>query len=219
MCPCHQYYHVPPRIIDTGIIFSLTPVSREAMFGLLGIASAGVCKVRIDVLPASFLPTVFNFPASVSLIWHQRIREQLDAFGADGIHSRNGGDVDNIHWSDVGEDAFTVKDPTNGGSVSLRNIEGYKGSDKYLQVNDDVSMTVNNCIVDDMGKFLRQNGGKTFPISVDVSNCQISNMKEGIFRSDSPNSTARITNSRLHNAGDICIGSWRSCSSSGISYY
>lgn len=139
--------------------------------------------------------------------------------GADGIHTRNGGDVDNIHWSDVGEDAMTIKDPTNGNSVSSNNLEGYNSADKFLQANDDATWTVNGCRVDNAGKFLRQNGGTTFPLHIQVSNCDISNMGEGIFRSDSPNSTARITNSRLRNAGNICIGSWQSCTSSGITWY
>ncbi|WP_185235291.1 pectate lyase [Teredinibacter franksiae] len=139
--------------------------------------------------------------------------------GADGIHTRNGGDVDNVHWSDVGEDAMTIKDPTNGASVYANNIEGYDSADKFLQANDDATWTVNNCRVDNAGKFLRQNGGTTFPLHVDVTNCDISNMGEGIFRSDSSNSTARITNSRLSNSGDTCIGSWSSCSSSGITNY
>jgi pectate lyase C len=139
--------------------------------------------------------------------------------GADGIHTRNGGDVENIHWSDVGEDAMTIKSPTDGATVTARNIEGYSASDKFLQANDDGTWIIDNCIVKNAGKFLRQNGGTTFPLHVEVSNCDISNMGEGVFRSDSPNSTARITNSRLHNAGDICIGNWKSCTSSGITYY
>jgi Pectate lyase./Ricin-type beta-trefoil lectin domain. len=139
--------------------------------------------------------------------------------GADGIHTRNGGDVDNIHWSDVGEDAMTIKDPTNGATVTSYNIEGYDSADKFLQANDDGTWIVNNCLVSNAGKFLRQNGGSTFPLHMDVTNCDISNMGEGIFRSDSSNSTARITNSRLSNAGDICIGSWSSCTSSGITNY
>ncbi|WP_185231525.1 pectate lyase [Teredinibacter franksiae] len=113
--------------------------------------------------------------------------------GADGIHSRNGGDVDNVLWSDVGEDAMTIKDPTNGASVYANNIEGYDSADKFLQANDDATWTVDNCRVDNAGKFIRQNGGTTFPLHIEVSNCDISNMGEGIFRSDSSNSTARIT--------------------------
>jgi hypothetical protein len=40
-------------------------------------------------------------------------------------------------------------------------------------------------------------------------------MDEGIFRTDSPVSTARLTNSHLHDAGAVCIGPWASCFQSG----
>lgn len=136
--------------------------------------------------------------------------------GADGIHVYNGATLDNIRWVDVGEDALTVK---SQGDVTLRNFEGFKGYDKFLQVNAATNLRVSNCVVDDMGKFLRQNGGTGFRINVTVDNCDISNMKEGIFRTDSRQSTARITNSRLRNAGRICIGSWASCTSSNISSF
>lgn len=136
--------------------------------------------------------------------------------GVDGIHLYNGGRLENIRWTNVGEDAMTVK---SEGNVTLTNVEGYDGEDKFLQINAVTNLSVSNCIVDNMGKFLRQNGGKTFEMSVTVDNCDISNMKEGIFRSDSPNATAHISNSRLRNAGDVCIGSWKSCTSSNLSSF
>lgn len=136
--------------------------------------------------------------------------------GADGIHVYNGGTLENIRWTDVGEDAMTVK---SEGNVTVRNVEGYNGSDKFLQVNASTNLTVSNCIVDNMGKFLRQNGGTGFEINVTVDNCDISNMSEGIFRTDSSRSTAHISNSRLRNAGRVCIGSWRSCTSSNLSNF
>lgn len=135
---------------------------------------------------------------------------------ADGIHFYNGGTIDNIRWTNVGEDAMTIK---SSGTVNVKNISGYAGDDKFIQVNAASTLNVSNCIVDNMGKFLRQNGGTTFKIDVSVTNCQISNMGEGIFRTDSPVSTARITNSRLRNAGSICIGKWASCTNSGITNY
>ena len=140
----------------------------------------------------------------------------LGSNAADGIHFYNGGTIDNIRWTNVGEDAMTIK---SSGTVNVKNISGYAGSDKFIQVNAASTLNVSNCIVDDMGKFLRQNGGTTFKIAVNVDRCQISNMGEGIFRTDSSTSTAKITNSRLKNAGSICIGKWASCTSSGITNY
>ena len=134
--------------------------------------------------------------------------------GADGIHVYNGATIENLRWTDVGEDALTVK---SSGTVVLRNIEGYAGEDKFIQVNAASKISVSACKVDGMGKFMRQNGRTTFPVSITVDNCSISNLKEGIFRTDSSASTARITNSTLDNAGSICIGKWKSCTSANIS--
>ncbi len=136
--------------------------------------------------------------------------------GVDGIHLYNGATLDNITWTDVGEDACTVK---SSGTYYISNIEGYNGSDKFFQINAASTVSVSNAIIHNMGKALRQNGGTYFKINVSFDRCEIQGMDEGIFRSDSSISTARITNSRLHNAGDICIGNWASCTSSGITYY
>lgn len=133
--------------------------------------------------------------------------------GADGIHIYNGGTVENVLWTDVGEDALTVK---SAGNVTLRNIEGYDGYDKFLQINAATNLSVSNCVVDNMGKFLRQNGGTGFTINVTVDNCDISNMNEAIFRTDSTSSTARLTNSRIRNTGTTCYGPWRSCTTSNV---
>ncbi|WP_347332863.1 pectate lyase [Marinimicrobium locisalis] len=136
--------------------------------------------------------------------------------GADGIHLYNDATLDNIYFQNVGEDAVSIK---SEGSFIVRNIEGYDAEDKFFQVNAESSLTVTNCIIHNAGKSLRQNGGTEFPIDVTFEQCDIANMGEGIFRTDSPNSTAFISNSRLRNAGDICIGDWAQCGSSNITQY
>lgn len=136
--------------------------------------------------------------------------------GADGIHLYNGATVDNVTWTDVGEDAMTVK---SAGNYTIRNIEGYDANDKFFQINAACKFNVSNAIIHRAGKALRQNGGTSFTIDVTFDRCEIEDMDEAVFRSDSRSSTARITNSRLHNAGDICYGSWGSCTYSGITYY
>ena len=136
--------------------------------------------------------------------------------GADGIHTYNGAVLDNIYWMNVGEDAMTIK---SSGTTTVRNIEGYDGDDKFFQVNAASTLNVTNCILRNMGKSLRQNGGTTYRINVSFDHCDINTMKEGIFRTDSSSSTARLTNSRLHSAGTVCIGPWASCTQSGNSSY
>ena len=132
--------------------------------------------------------------------------------GVDGVHFYNGGNLQNFRWTNVGEDAFTIK---SSGTVNVTGVTGVNSEDKFAQVNAASTLNVSNCIVDNAGKFLRQNGDTTFRIVVTVDRCQISNMREGIFRTDSSSSTARLTNSRLRNSGSLCIGPWASCTGSG----
>jgi len=136
--------------------------------------------------------------------------------GVDGVHFYNGGNLQNFRWTNVGEDAFTIK---SSGTVNVSGVTGVNSEDKFAQVNAASTLNVSNCIVDNAGKFLRQNGGTTFAITVNVDRCRISNMGEGIFRTDSSSSTARLTNSQLRNSGSMCIGPWRSCTGSGNSSF
>lgn len=137
--------------------------------------------------------------------------------GADGIHVYNGGNIDNVTWQNVGEDALTIK---SSGTVNVTNIEGYDAGDKFFQVNAASTLRVSNCIIRNAGKALRQNGGTTYKIDVAFDRCDISGMKEGVFRTDSSTSVARITNSRLKSGTTICIGfKSGNCSSSNITYY
>ena len=128
--------------------------------------------------------------------------------GVDGVHFYNGGRLENFRWTNVGEDAFTIK---SSGTVNVSGVTGVNSEDKFAQVNAASTLNVSNCIVDNAGKFLRQNGGTTFKIDVNVDRCRISNMGEGIFRTDSSSSMARLTNSQLRNSGSLCIGPWSSC--------
>jgi len=136
--------------------------------------------------------------------------------GADGIHTYNGAVLDNIYWMNVGEDAMTIK---SSGTTTVRNIEGYDSDDKFFQINAASTLNVSNCIIQRAGKALRQNGGTTFRIDVTFDRCDINTMNEGVFRTDSSSSNARLTNSRLHAAGSVCIGSWASCTQSGNTSY
>lgn len=132
--------------------------------------------------------------------------------GVDGVHFHGNGTLKNFRWTNVGEDAFTLKE---SGTINLSAISGYNGEDKFGQINAAGTVNISNCVVDNMAKFIRQNGGTTFKITVNADRCKISNMKEGVFRSDSSSSVAKLTNSVLSNAGSLCIGKWASCTGSG----
>ena len=136
--------------------------------------------------------------------------------GVDGVHFYNGGNLQNFRWTNIGEDAFTVK---SSGTVNISGVSGYNGEDKFGQINAAGTVNISNCIVDNVAKVIRQNGGTTFKTTVNIDRCQLSNLKEGVFRSDSSSSVAKLTNSRLRNSGSLCIGKWASCTGSGNTNY
>lgn len=132
--------------------------------------------------------------------------------GVDGVHFYGGGTLQNFTWTDIGEDAWTVK---SSGTVNISGVSGYNGDDKFGQVNAASTVNMSNCVVDKVAKVVRQNGGTTYKITVNIDRCKLSNLKEGVFRTDSSKSVAKLTNSVLSNAGTVCIGKWASCTQSG----
>jgi hypothetical protein len=115
---------------------------------------------------------------------------------ADGIHTKGNVSLYNIHWEDIGEDALTIK---QSGTVVLDGGSAYDGEDKVFQINAASTFKVSNFKARNAGKFIRQNGGTTFKIAVFIDSCDISYMKEAIFRTDSSTSTVSMTNTRYSN--------------------
>jgi len=71
-----------------------------------------------------------------------------------------------------------------------------------FQINAASTFRVSNFKASNAGKFIRQNGGTTFKVQVFIDKCDISDMDEAIFRTDSSTSTVSMTNTRYHAIGD-----------------
>jgi pectate lyase C len=123
----------------------------------------------------------------------------LGSPAADGIHCYGDVTLRNIVWEDIGEDAMTIK---ASGTVVLDGGSASNGSDKVFQINAASTFRVSNFKASKAGKFIRQNGDTTFKVSVFIDKCDISNMDEAIFRTDSSTSTVEMTNTRYSNIGD-----------------
>ncbi|HMA92539.1 MAG TPA: pectate lyase, partial [Polyangiaceae bacterium] len=74
--------------------------------------------------------------------------------------------------------------------------------DKTFQVNAASTIVIRNFTAKNAGKFMRQNGDTTFKMSVTIDHCDISNMDECIYRTDSSTSTVTLTNTRYSKIGD-----------------
>jgi pectate lyase C len=118
---------------------------------------------------------------------------------ADGIHTYGDVTLENITWEDIGEDALTIKE---SGTVVLNGGSAKNGDDKVFQVNAASTFRISNLTASNAGKLIRQNGDTTFKVEIFIDRCDISNMDEGIFRTDSSSSTVSMTNTRYSNVGD-----------------
>jgi len=123
----------------------------------------------------------------------------IGAPAADGIHTHGDATLENIVWQDIGEDALTIKEE---GTVELRGGSASQGEDKIFQINAASTFRVSDFRASDAGKFIRQNGGTDFEVQVFIDRCDISNMDEAIFRTDSASSSVTMTNSRYSKIGD-----------------
>ncbi|MCF2945329.1 pectate lyase [Paenibacillus tarimensis] len=117
----------------------------------------------------------------------------IGAPGADGVHCYGSCNVTNVTWSDVGEDALTLK---KAGTVNITGGAAYKAYDKVFQMNAEGTINIRNFRADDIGKLVRQNGGTSYKVVMTVDSSNISNVKDSILRTDSSQSTGRITNTR-----------------------
>ncbi|MBN1655664.1 MAG: pectate lyase [Deltaproteobacteria bacterium] len=123
----------------------------------------------------------------------------LGSPAADGIHCEGNVTLANVIWEDIGEDALTIK---KSGTVEIDGGEAYNGSDKVFQINAQSTFRITNFVAKNAGKFIRQNGDDSVNrVDVYINNCDISDMKECIFRTNSPFSSVTMTNTRYHNIG------------------
>jgi pectate lyase C len=122
----------------------------------------------------------------------------IGAPAADGIHFYNGCTLRNVRWTDVGEDASTVK---SAGNVTIDGGFANIAADKVMQVNAATKYVIRNFSANDFGTFLRQNGGTGFTITVCAENITLSNGDRG-FRTDSSSSQFYWRNINWGNISD-----------------
>jgi len=127
----------------------------------------------------------------------------IGAPAADGVHCYGNCTITNVTWQDVGEDALTLK---SSGTVNISGGAAYKAYDKVFQMNAAGTINIQNFRADDIGKLVRQNGGTSYKVVMNVENCDISNVKDAILRTDSSSSTGRIVNTRYSNVPALFKG-------------
>jgi pectate lyase C len=111
----------------------------------------------------------------------------IAAPACDGIHFMGGnGTVSSVTVPDIGEDIISVKKP---GTYTVSSCTFNQGEDKCFQINDLCTITESNVKVNGIGKFMRQNGGKTWKMTSHCDSCNVQNASEAIFRTDASTTT------------------------------
>lgn len=122
---------------------------------------------------------------------------------ADGIHLHGDAKIDNVHWTNVGEDALTVKSNTGKpANVSITNSSAQGAADKVFQLNADANFSVNNFKVKDFGTFVRTNGGQQGNWNINLSNIDAQNGKFSFVKSDSEGLKVNVNNASLDNVNN-----------------
>ncbi|MEE3661391.1 pectate lyase [Brenneria sp. g21c3] len=122
---------------------------------------------------------------------------------ADGVHVRGDAKLDNVHWTNVGEDALTVK--SNNGkpaNVEITNSSAQGASDKIFQLNADANLTVDNFKAKDFGTFVRTNGGQQGNWNLNLNNIDAENGKFSFVKSDSEKLNVTGNNVNLTNVNN-----------------
>lgn len=121
--------------------------------------------------------------------------------GADGVHVHGDAKLDNVHWTNVGEDALTVKPNQEGKKVNVEITNGSAqgANDKIFQLNADANLTIDNFKAKDFGSFLRTNGGQQGDWNINLKNISAEDGKYKFVNSDAEEVKVSADNIRLQN--------------------
>jgi hypothetical protein len=100
----------------------------------------------------------------------------------DGVHMMGNNTVENVVWTDVGEDAASVRSYFPGGTIAIRGGSATSADDKVFQFNAPVQVTISNFRATNISKLVRQNGGKDFAMSVTLNNVTVTGCGEAVVR-------------------------------------
>ena len=105
----------------------------------------------------------------------------------EGIHMMGDNVLDHIIWTDVGEDAASVRNYFPCGDISILTSEAYNAADKIFQFNTNCNTKLDNFKGNEMGKLLKQMGETTEPMYIDISNINATNVISAVILGESSN--------------------------------
>ncbi|MDH2435661.1 pectate lyase [Pokkaliibacter sp. MBI-7] len=122
--------------------------------------------------------------------------------GADGIHTKGDAKLDKVHWTNVGEDALTMK---GSGTVEISNSSAKGAADKIFQLNAPGTLKLDNVQADDFGKLVRTNGGQQGDWDIYLNNVTATNGKVNLLQSDSNAVKVHANNVKTENVKELYV--------------
>lgn len=121
------------------------------------------------------------------------------------IHVYSGATLENVDIRQFdGDRAIGIR---TAGTVNITKLTAVNSTDAFIHaIGINTRVNVTNCVFKNARKVYRQNGGTTYPTHAAISFCDISDMTDEIFRTDSASASANLVNSRLHNFKKVCTG-------------
>jgi pectate lyase C len=126
---------------------------------------------------------------------------------ARAIEIRNGATLENVRIAYAFGDRYIAVRTTGTVNIDRITAIGNASLQRHIHVvGADTAVKISNCIFTNADQVYRQNGATTYATHVSIDRCDVSNIRGELMRTDSPLSTAALTNSRLHGVKTICLG-------------
>jgi len=126
--------------------------------------------------------------------------------GADGVHCTSDAKLFNVWWSNVGEDALTVK---GAGNIEVIGGGALDAADKVFQLNAPCKILIRDFYADKFQTFVRVNGGQSFRNDITIDGCHLRNGGR-VVKTDSKDTRAALINIDLVKVGTVAEGPFKS---------
>ncbi|KAL9060948.1 MAG: hypothetical protein Q9162_000392 [Coniocarpon cinnabarinum] len=125
----------------------------------------------------------------------------------EGVHCEGDCTLNNVWWSAVCEDAFTIKEQADGETTKITGGGAFGAEDKVLQHNGGGTLSVSGFTVSDFGKLYRSCGNcKSMPTRhVILDNITAKSGSELAGINSNYDDTATLTNIKVSGVDDICV--------------
>ncbi|KAI1633114.1 pectate lyase [Biscogniauxia mediterranea] len=125
----------------------------------------------------------------------------------EGVHCRGACTLENVWWSAVCEDAFTVKVQSDGDTTYIKGGGAYGAEDKVIQHNGGGTISISGFTVEDFGKLYRSCGNcdDMYERHVIVDSVTATSGSALVGINSNYGDTATLTNIVANDVNDICV--------------